>query len=86
MNRNSAPAIHFATTSHGLGHLTRMLAVLRSVHEKAPGCQLHLSTTADSDWLRSQLGFDVLLRNVSYEPGVAQANCFEVDIPSTMKA
>lgn len=60
--------------------------MLRSLHKKAPGCQLHVSTTADPDWLRAQVDFDVLWRNVSYEPGAAQANCFEVDVPSTMDA
>ena len=60
--------------------------MLRSLHKKAPGCQLHVSTTADSDWLRSQLDFDVVRRSVSYEPGVAQSTCFEVDVLSTMDA
>lgn len=84
MKRDSAPAVHFATTSHGLGHIARMLAVLRSLHEKAPDCQLHVSTTASPDWLQSQLDFDVVWRNASYEPGVVQPSCFDVDVASTL--
>ena len=79
-------AIHFAVTSHGFGHLTRCLAILRSLNRLAPSCSLFVSTTADTDWLRRQFDFPVQWRHQDYEPGALQRNCFEVDVPTTLDA
>jgi len=79
-------AIHFAITSHGLGHLTRSLALMRALHRLLPSCTIHASTTIDSPWVREQLDFPVRWRHQDYEPGAMQRNCFEVDVPSTLEA
>ena len=80
------PAIHFAVTSHGLGHLTRTLVVMRAFHALAPATPIYVSTTADPAWIAAQLGFEVHCRSQSYEPGAVQKNCFEVDIAATRRA
>src|SRR6056297_1908483 len=79
-------AIHFAITSHGLGHLTRSLALMRALHRLLPSCTIHASTTIDSPWVREQLDFPVRWRHQDYEPGAMQRNCFEVDVPATLEA
>ncbi|MEM7260785.1 MAG: hypothetical protein AAF488_02275 [Planctomycetota bacterium] len=83
----TAPAaLHFAVTSHGLGHLTRSLAVLRALQELRPDARLHVSTTANPEWIRGQLDHPVEIRDCDYEPGALQRNCFEVDVPATRLA
>lgn len=79
-------AIHFAVTSHGLGHLTRTLAVLRSVQALLPTHALYVSSTVDPAWIRNQLDFEVHCRHQDYEPGALQHDCFEVDVPATIDA
>jgi len=78
--------IHFTITSHGLGHLTRSLALMRALHRLLPSCTIHASTTIDSPWIREPLDFPVIWRRQGYEPGALQRNCFEVDVPSTLEA
>ncbi len=79
-------AIHFAVTSHGLGHLTRSVAVLKEIHAVWPDCALYVSTTINAAWIKSQLDFEVHWRDQGYEPGALQRNCFEVDVPATVRA
>ncbi len=71
--------IHFAITSHGLGHLTRAIAVANELHRQEPGVQLAFSTTLPEERLRQELPFPFLYRSCAYEPGVAQKNCFQID-------
>lgn len=80
------PAIHFAVTSHGLGHLTRTLPVIRAVHEQNPGLSIFVSTTIDRGWMKSQLGFDFHYRHQAYEPGALQRDCFTVDVAASVAA
>ena len=82
----SRPAIYFALTSHGLGHITRSVAVIRALHALAPEISVHVSSTADPCWLRNELGFDASLRRQSFEPGAVQKNCFVVDVAATISA
>ncbi|MBT8092275.1 MAG: hypothetical protein KJN77_04505 [Gammaproteobacteria bacterium] len=79
-------AIHFAMTSHGLGHITRSLAVLEALHEAVPSCSFFISSTISPDWIRDQLKFEVHCRHRGYEPGAIQRNCFEVDVEATLQA
>lgn len=80
------PIIHYAVTSHGLGHLTRTIAVLQSLKTLLPDADIHVSTTSNAGWLKQSLSFPVRWRTQSYEPGALQQNCFEVDIPGTLDA
>ena len=78
--------VHFAITSHGLGHLTRSLAVMEALASIRPSCRIHASTTIASPWIREQVGFPLTWRRQDYEPGALQRNCFEVDVPATLAA
>ncbi len=84
--RDNQPALHFALTSHGLGHVTRSLAVISALHDLLPQFDLVVSSTIDASWIRQQLGFDVECRHQGYEPGAIQRNCFEVDVALTLDA
>lgn len=84
--RTGRAAIHFALTSHGLGHITRSLAVIRALHDARPDWSIFISSTADTKWILSQLGFSVRCRHQAYEPGAIQRNCFEVDVARTISA
>lgn len=77
--------IHFAITSHGLGHLTRCIAVAQELHKQQPELQLAFSTTIPEDRLRRELTFPFLYRSCAYEPGTAQKNCFELDLETTRR-
>jgi L-arabinokinase len=79
-------SIHFALTSHGLGHVTRSLAVIRALHELRPEAPVVISSTVDPAWLDGQLGFPVRHRHRGYEPGAVQRDCFSVDVPATIAA
>jgi len=78
--------IHFAITSHGLGHLTRAVAVANALHRQAPDVQLAFSTTISEELLRKEMAFPFHYRACSYEPGTAQKNCFELDLQGTRQA
>jgi L-arabinokinase len=82
----SPPSIHFALTSHGLGHVTRSLAVIRAVHELQPGWRVVVSSTVDTAWIDRELGFPARHRHRAYEPGAVQRDCFSVDVPATIAA
>lgn len=78
--------IHFALTSHGLGHVTRSLMIIRALHEKRPTWRMIISSDIDHDWLDFHLGIDASYRQQAYEPGAIQSNSFEVDVPATISA
>lgn len=84
--RNDTPALFFALTSHGLGHVTRSLAVITALRELLPDFDFVVSSTIDAGWIRQQLGFDVECRRQAYEPGAIQKNCFEADVAATLGA
>ena len=84
--RTGRAAIHFALTSHGLGHITRSLAIIRAMHDARPEWSLFISSTADAKWILGQLDFSVQCRHQAYEPGAIQRNCFEVDVSRTISA
>jgi L-arabinokinase len=79
-------SIHFALTSHGLGHVTRSLAVIRAVHALRPDRPIVVSSTIDPPWIDMELGFPVRHRRQAYEPGAVQRDCFSVDTPATITA
>ena len=79
-------AILFAITSHGLGHLTRTLAVLREFLAAYPHMQAIVSTGVSRERVAIDLPEPFLYRQMEYEPGTAQKNCFEVDVDRTREA
>lgn len=83
---SSPQSIHFALTSHGLGHATRSFAVIRAIHALRPDWPIIVSSTVDPAWIDDELGFSVRHRHQAYEPGAVQRDCFSVDIPATIAA
>jgi hypothetical protein len=75
-----------ALTSHGYGHATRTLAVLKSLVERQPGLDITVSATVPASLFEGELGETLLLRHQVYEPGTIQKNCFEVDLEGTRDA
>lgn len=73
-------------TAHGLGHVTRNVAVLRALRALEPSLRLTLATGAEPAWLEAQLGFAVDVVPGDYEPGTLHLSCFELDLAATERA
>lgn len=76
----------YAITGHGLGHLTRSVALMERLHELRPDIAWTISTAIAPERIRSltRLPFDH--RQAVYEPGAVQENCFVVDEARTTAA
>jgi len=72
-----------ALTSHGLGHLTRSLAVGRELRRLHPEVSLVVATTVPEARVARDLPPPFVHRAVDYEPGTSQRNCFELDAAGT---
>lgn len=84
--KNQLSKIIFAITSHGLGHLTRTIAVIREFFVLYPNVEVVISTSIDKNKIAANLPHPFFYREQDYEPGVIQTNCFEVDFKQTQKA
>jgi len=84
--RRSDPHLLFAINSHGLGHLTRSLAIAREIQSLCPRVQLTLSTAAPKALIAQELSSPFTLRSVEYEPGAVQQSCFETSPTRTRQA
>ena len=84
--KNQVSKINFAITSHGLGHLTRTIAVIRELFVLYPNIEVIISTSIDKNKIAAYLPSPFLYRAQDYEPGVIQTNCFEIDVKKTQKA
>ena len=80
------PTIHFALTSHGLGHLTRAQPTIRALRAALPSHSIIVSIDVDADWIRGDLRDGIVWRKQDYEPGAIQRNCFEVDVSVSLRA
>ena len=78
--------ILFALTSHGLGHLTRSLAVARELHALVAELELVVATTVPKARVALDLPVPFVHRPVAYEPGTLQRSCFELDVAATREA
>lgn len=78
--------ILFAVTSHGLGHLTRSLAIARAFRDLHAEVELIVATTVSRDRVALDLPPPFELHRVAYEPGTLQHTCFELDVPGTRRA
>ena len=78
--------IVFSLTSHGLGHLTRSLAVAGELRRLYPGAGLTVATTVPEARVALDLSPPFAYRSVAYEPGTLQRNCFELDLAATRAA
>lgn len=78
--------ILLALTSHGLGHLTRSLAVGRELRALHPQVELAVATTVPEARVARDLPPPFRLRHVDYEPGTVQRSCFELDVAATRRA
>ena len=84
--KNQVSKIIFAVTSHGLGHLTRTIAVIREFNVLYPNIEVIISTRIDKKKIVTHLPYPFFYRLQDYEPGVIQTNCFEIDVKQTQKA
>jgi len=78
--------ILLALSSHGLGHLTRSLAVgceLRRLHRDV---SLVVATTVPEAWVARDLPPPFGYRAIGYEPGTLHRNYFELDLEGTRAA
>ncbi len=76
----------FAFTSHGFGHLSRTLRVLDAFLTRYPDVDATVCARAPRSFIDRRLSRAVDVREVDYEPGTAQKNCFEVDVGATIEA
>ena len=80
------PRILLAITSHGLGHLTRSLAIAGALRELHQRIELIVGTTLPRSRVARDLPPPFEYRAVDYEPGVLQVNCFQLDREATRLA
>jgi len=78
--------ILYAITSHGLGHVTRSLAVARALRDLHPQVEWVIATTVARERLERDLPPPFVWRPVAYEPGVVQSGAFHVDRDGTCDA
>lgn len=78
--------ILWALTSHGLGHLTRSLALASALRERQPGLEYVVATTIPRERVARDLAPPFEHRAVAYEPGTLQRSCFELDVTATREA
>jgi len=78
--------ILLALTSHGLGHLTRSLAIGSALRALEPSLELTVATTAPPERVALDLPGPFRHRPVDYEPGTLQRSCFELDVEGTRAA
>jgi L-arabinokinase len=78
--------ILFALSSHGLGHVTRSLAIARELREAYPAVEILLASAVPRQRLERELPPPFGYRAVNYEPGTLQRNCFELDVAGTRAA
>ncbi|MEN9216777.1 MAG: hypothetical protein Q6K90_05595, partial [Gloeomargarita sp. HHBFW_bins_162] len=67
-----SPHLYVAISSHGLGHITRTLAVVQALVSLQPEIQLTLATTAPASVLQSYLTIPFVYRWVKLDVGVIQ--------------
>jgi L-arabinokinase len=82
----AAPRVLFALTSHGLGHLTRSLAVARALRARSPAVELLVATTHPRARVALDLPEPIEWHAVDYEPGTLPRSCFETDLEATRAA
>ena len=82
----SGPRILLATTSHGLGHLTRSLALAAALRRGFPTLELVLATTTPRGRVVLDLPPPFDLHAVGYEPGTLHRTAFELDPEATVRA
>lgn len=80
------PRLLLAITSHGLGHLTRTLAVARELRGLCPSLELVVATRTPPERIARDLPLPFEHRDVDYEPGTVQRNSFELDPARTLRA
>jgi L-arabinokinase len=75
-----------ALTSHGLGHLTRSLAVACEMRDLEPSLELVVATTIDEARVALELPGPFEYHSRGYEPGTLHQTCFELDVAGTREA
>jgi len=82
----SPPRVAFSVTAHGLGHLTRTCEVANALADLVPELELVVSTGLAPERVDLDLRHPFHHRPAHYEPGTAQASCFQVDGDATREA
>jgi L-arabinokinase len=78
--------ILLALSPHGLGHLTRSLAVGRELRRLHRDVDLFVASTVPEEWVARDLPPPFGYRPIGYEPGTVQRNEFELDLEGTRAA
>ena len=78
--------ILYALTSHGLGHLTRSLAIARELRVLYAQVEIVVATSIPEARVARDLPGPFTYRAVDYEPGTRQRTCFELDLDATRQA
>lgn len=86
MSSRHGGRILLALTSHGLGHLTRSLAIARELRRADPALELVVATEVAPERVARDLPGGFEYRAVRYEPGILQRSCFETDVEGTRRA
>lgn len=81
-----SPHLYVAISSHGLGHITRTLAVVQALVSLQPEIQLTLATTAPASVLQSYLTIPFVYRWVKLDVGVIQKDSLIQDLEATKLA
>ena len=86
MSPSRSGRILLALTSHGLGHLTRSLAIAREIRRAAPALEWVVASELPAAVIARDLPGRFEHLRVGCEPGTLQQSCFELDVPGTRRA
>ncbi len=82
----SAPAVAFYITGHGLGHATRMVAVMQVLREAHPAVRLLARTSAPLALFAAHLGAAVMVVPGAVDVGTVQHDSLRLDKAASLTA
>ncbi|MCI0372546.1 MAG: hypothetical protein L0214_14535 [candidate division NC10 bacterium] len=82
----SAPAVVFYITGHGLGHATRMIAVMQALREAGPALRLFARTSAPRALFAAHLGEEVTVVPGAVDVGTVQHDSLRLDKRASLLA
>lgn len=82
----SAPAVVFYITGHGLGHATRMIAVMQALREAGAALRLFARTSAPRAFFAAHLGEDVTVAPGAVDVGTVQHDSLRLDKRASLLA
>jgi L-arabinokinase len=82
----SAPAVAFYVTGHGLGHATRVIAVMQALQELGPPVRLFARTAAPAAFFAQHLGTAVTVVPGAVDVGMVQHDSLRLDKAASLAA